>query len=117
MIILVMVAEMVMLQPEPKTSLHGEVVRCVMEHVIADITKNQSGKHARRQAPENQKEETIKKKRKRDADAWRHHEPSCVVWIIVMNTVNNVMQPFPQMGLGFVMKYVPVDEVLDERPE
>ena len=112
-----MMAEMVLLQPEPQAPLHGKMMRRVMEHVIADVAKNQSGKHARRQAPENQKEETIKKKRKRDADAWRHHEPPCVVWIIVMNTVNDVMQPFSQMGLGFVMKYVPVDEVLDERPE
>ncbi len=75
-IILVMMAEMVLLQPEPQTPLHGEVVRREMEHVITDVTKNQSGKHARRQAPENQKEEPKKKKRKGDADAWGHHEPT-----------------------------------------
>ena len=53
MIILVMMAEMGLLQPEPQTSLHGEMVRRVMEHVVTDVTENQAGKHARRQTPEN----------------------------------------------------------------
>ena len=88
-----------------------------MEHVVADVTKDQSSEHARCKTPENQKEKTIEKKRKRDTDAWRHDEPSSVVWIIVMNTVKNVMQSFPQTALRFIMKYVPVNEVLEECPE
>ena len=92
-------------------------MRRVMEHVVADVPKNKSGKHSRRQTPENQKEETIKKKRERDADARRHHEPPCIVGIIVMNTVNNIVQSFSPTGFRFVMKYVPVNEVLDQRPE
>src|SRR6059058_4981074 len=93
------------------------MVRCVMEHVVADVTKDQSSEHARCKTPENQKEKTIEKKRKRDTYAWRHDEPASVVWIIVMNTVDDVVQPFSQAGLGFIMKYVPMDEVLEQRPE
>jgi len=92
-------------------------MRRVMEHVVANVAENQSGEHARRQAPENQEEKTIEKKRKRNAYAWWHDEPSSIVWIVVMNTVNNVMQSFSQARLWFVMKYVPVDHVLEQRPE
>ena len=34
-----------------------------------------------------------------------------------MNPVNNEVQLFSQPGLGFVVKNVSVDEVLDQRPE
>ena len=59
-----------------------------MEHVVADITENQPGKHGRSKAAENQKEQTIEKKRERDAYDWRHNEPSRIVGIIVMNTMD-----------------------------
>ena len=53
MIILKVMAEMILLQPKPGAAFHSEMVRCVMEHVIADITENQPGKHGRRKAPKN----------------------------------------------------------------
>ena len=110
-------AQMILLQPEAQTSLHREMVRSVMKHVVANVTENQTGEHTWCQTPKNQKEKTIEKKRKRNAYAWRHDEPSSIVWIVVMNAVNNVVKSFSQTGLRFVMKYVPVDEVLEERPE
>ncbi len=116
-IIFVMVAEMVLLQPEPDASLHGKMVRRVMEHVVGNVTEDQSGKHARRQVPENQKEQTIEKKRKRDAYTRRHDEASSIVWIVVMDAVNNIVQSFSQTSFRLVMKYVTVDEVFEERPE
>ena len=116
-IVLVMMAEMILLQPEAQTSLHGEMVRCIMEHVVANVAENQSSEHALCKTPKNQKEKTIEKKRKRNAYAWRHDEPSSIVWIVVMNTVNDVVQSFSQTRLWLVMKYVPVNEVLEERPK
>ena len=52
-IVLEMMAEMILLQPKPDAAFHGEMVRCVMEHVIAEVTENQPGKHRRRQASKN----------------------------------------------------------------
>jgi hypothetical protein len=52
-IVLEMMAKVILLQPKQDTAFHGEMVRRVMEHVIADITENQPGKHRRRQASKN----------------------------------------------------------------
>src|SRR6266487_1846794 len=93
------------------------MVRRIVEHVVANITENQSGKHGRCQASEKYEKKTVEKKRKRNAYAWRHDEPSSIVWIIVMNTVNNVVHAFSQTGLRFIMKYVTVNEILEKCPE
>jgi len=53
LIVLEMMAEMILLQPKPDAAFHGEMVRRVMEHVIAEITENQPGKHRWRQASKN----------------------------------------------------------------
>ncbi len=108
---------MILLQPEPRAAFHGEMVRCIMEHVIADITENQPGKHGRRKASKKQKKQTIEKKRQRDAYHWRHNEPSRIVGIIVVHAVNHIVQLLSPTSLRFVMKYVPVDEIFDQRPE
>jgi len=39
LIILEIMAEMILLQPKPDAAFHGEMVRRVMEHVIAEITE------------------------------------------------------------------------------
>ena len=109
--------EMVLLQPEPQPPLHGEMVRRIMEHVIANVTEDQSGKYTRRQTTENYKEEPVEKERKRDAYARWHDEPSRIVWIIMMNAVDNEVNLLSQTALRFIMKYVPVNEVLEECPE
>ena len=116
-VISVMMAKMILLQPKPHPAFHGEMMRRVMEHVVADITENQSGKDCRRQTPENQKEDGVKEKSQWDADAGRHDESPRVTGIIVMNAVDDVVQPFSDAGFRFVMKDVPVDEILEQRPE
>src|SRR4030095_8839395 len=72
-IVLEVMAEMILLQPKPCAAFHGAMVRRVMEHVITDITENQSSKHSRRQAPKNQEKQPIKEKRERDAYDWGHN--------------------------------------------
>jgi hypothetical protein len=52
-IVLEVVAEMILLQPKPDAAFHGEMMRRVMEHVVAKVTENQPGKHSRGQSPEN----------------------------------------------------------------
>ena len=112
-----MMTEVILLQPKPRTAFHGEMVCRVMEHVIADITENQTGKHSRRQAPKNQKKQAIKKKRERDAYNGRHDKPSRIIGIIVMHAVNHIVQPFAPTSFGFVVEYVSVDQIFYQRPE
>src|SRR5207237_5354290 len=114
-IILVMMAKVILLQPKPGAALHGEMMRRVMEHVIADITEDQPGKNCRCHTPKNQEKDGVKKKSEWNADARRHDEHSCVIWIIVMNPVDDVVQPFSNACLWFVVKDISVDEVLGQR--
>src|SRR5438270_8198280 len=113
-IIFVMMAKMILFQPEPHAAFDGEMVCRVVQHIITDVTENQSAKHARRQIAENQKKNGIKQKGERNADAWGHHKPPPVVRIIVMNAVNDEVQPLSQTRFGFVMKEIAVDEVLEQ---
>jgi hypothetical protein len=116
-IIFVVVAKMILFQPQPYAAFHGEMMRRVVEHVVTHVAEYESRKDGRRQAPENQKEYAVKKKRQWNADAGRHHEPACVARIIVMNAVNDVVQAFPNPRLRFVMEDVPMDEVLEQCPQ
>ena len=52
-VIPVMMAKMILFQPEPGAAFHGEMVDRVMHHVVADIAEHQPGECARRKAPEN----------------------------------------------------------------
>ena len=92
-------------------------MRRVVEHIVAHVAEDEPGKDSRRQLPENQKEDTVKKKGQWNADAGRHHEPARVAWVIVMNAVDNVVQAFPNSRLRLVMKDIPMDEVLGQRPQ
>ena len=104
-----MMAKMILLQPEPRAAFHGEMVRGIMEHVIAEITENQARKHGRRKAPKNQKKQTIEKKRERNAYSWRHNEPSSIVGIIVVHAVNHIVQSLSPTSLRLVMKHESVN--------
>src|SRR5260370_5791729 len=61
-IILVMMAKVILLQPKPGAPLHGKMIRRVILHVIADITENQPGTNSRRHTPKNQNVDGVKKK-------------------------------------------------------
>jgi len=108
---------MILLQPKPDAAFHGEMMSRVMEHVIANVTENQPGKHGRRKASKNQKKQTVKKKREWNTYARRHNEPPRIVRIIMMDAVNNVVQSFSKTRFRLVMEYVPVDEIFGQRPE
>src|SRR6266566_5102777 len=116
-IVSVMMAKMILLQPQPYAAFHWEMMRRVVEHIVAHVAEDEPGKDGRRQTRKNYKEESVKKEGERHADARRHHEPARVAWIIVMNAVDDVVQPFPNSRLRFVMKDVSVNEVLEQRPQ
>ena len=117
MIILVVVPKMILLQPKQYTAFHWEMMRRVMKHVVTNITEHQSGKDAWRETSEDQEENAVKEKSERNTDARRHHESSRVIRIIVMNTVNNVMQSLSDSRLRLVMKDVSMNEIFEQCPE
>ena len=110
-------AKMILFQPQPYAAFHWEMMRRVVEHIVAHVAEDEPGKDGRRQPPKNQKEESVKKEGKRHADAGRHHEPARVAWVIVMNAVDDVVQTLPNSRLRFVVKDIPVNEVLGQRPQ
>src|SRR5437016_13517675 len=112
-----MMAKMILFQPQPYAAFHWEMMRRVVEHIVAHVAEDEPGKDGRRQPPKNQKEEYVKKEGKQHDDARRHHEPARVAWVIVMNAVDDVVQTIPNSRLRFVVKDVPVDEVLGQRPQ
>ena len=71
-----MMAKMILLQPQPHAAFHREMMRRVVKHVVTDVTEDEPGKDARRQAPKDQKEDTVEKKSQWNADAGRHDEPA-----------------------------------------
>src|SRR5215472_3671897 len=93
------------------------MVRRVMQHVVADIAEHQSSKRTRGKTSEDQQEYAVKNKCKRHTDAGRHNKSSCVVWIIVMDAMNDVVEPFSNPRFRFVMEDVSVNQILEQCPE
>ena len=80
------------------------MVRRIMQHVVTDVAKHQSGEHAGRKAPEDQQEHSVEKECERHTHTGRHNKSSCIVWIIVMYAMNDVVQSFSHARFGFVME-------------
>src|SRR6266404_1241792 len=116
LVLFIMMAQMILLQPKPNAILHGEMVRRVVNHVVTDITKRETGRYWRRIAPKRKSEQEIEQHRHRNANDRRQNQPAGVIGIIVMHAVNDKMQHFPGTRLRFVMKDVAMDNVLEERP-
>ena len=48
-----MMAKMILFQPEPRGTLHGKVMRRVVEHIVAHVAEDEPGKDGRRQTRKN----------------------------------------------------------------
>src|SRR5215472_13721789 len=93
------------------------MVRRIMQQVVTDIPEHQSGKRTRGKTPEDQQEHSVKNKCERHTDAGRHNKSPCVVWIIVMDAMYDVVEPFSNPRFRFVMEDVSVDQILEQCPE
>jgi len=87
-----------------------------MDRIVADITEDQPGKYSRSEAAQGYGEQTPEKNRQRNANAWRHDQAGGVIWIVVMNTVNNEVQFSAPPSLRLVMKNVTMNKVLEQCP-
>src|ERR1700731_1388156 len=116
LVLFIMMAQVMLLQPKPNSILHGEMVRRIVNRVVTDITKSETGRYRRRIAPKRKREQEIEQHRHRNADDRRQNQPAGIIGIIVMHAVNDEMQHFPGTRLRFVMEDVAMDNVLEERP-
>src|SRR4029077_11453573 len=117
MIVVVVMTQMVLLQPKPNPPLHGKVMDRVMDRVVANVAKPKPGGDSRRETAEKNSKKHPENDGKRDADPRRHHQPLGIVGIIMMNAMHNEVQSFSKTAFRFVMKCVAVDHVFEQRPD
>jgi hypothetical protein len=117
MIIFVVMAKMVLLYPKPNAILDREVVRRVMNRVVANVAEYESAKDCGRELAKQQDKKPIKQNGQRDAYYRRHDEPAGIIWIIVVNAMNYEVQNLSGTALRFVMKDVPMHYVFEKRPK
>jgi hypothetical protein len=92
LIILIVVAQLILFEPRSDTPLHGKVMGSVMNRIVTNVTQSEPGGNCRSESSEKEREGNPEYKGQRNAHARRHNEPSGVVRIIVMNTVDNKVQ-------------------------
>src|SRR5262252_51515 len=97
-----MMTKMVLLEPVPHAALHWEMMNGVMNRIVANITGYEPGPDGGRRAPEEQKEQSIKHQRQRNAHDRRHHQALGVNWIIMMHAVNDEMK-LPSDSTGWLV--------------
>jgi hypothetical protein len=88
-----------------------------MNHVVAEISEEQTCERGGRQASENPEEKSVKHDGERDADDWRHDQPAGILRIIVVHAVNQKVQFLSPSAPGFIMENAPVHNVFDQRPD
>src|SRR5436305_12985083 len=116
MIVLVMVAQMILLQPTPHAALHRKMMSGIMDCVITDIAESKSRQSSWRETAHGYKKNRVKYHRERNTDNRWHNEAGCIIRIIVMNTMHNEVEQFAPASLWLVMENVAMNHVLQQRP-
>src|SRR5438270_5272984 len=111
-----MMAHVIFLQPQPDAALHRKVVGGVMHHVVKKITGEEPGKCSRRDAAEEDEEQTAEHERERNTDNWGHHEATGVFRVIVMDAVQQKMELLSPAARRLIMKNPAMHRVFHERP-
>src|SRR4051812_17988967 len=104
MVVLVMVPQMVLLQPPQNAAVHRKMMSSVMDRVVTDIAEPKSGECSRCRPPEREHEKEIENHRQRNADHRRHHQAGGIVRVIVMHSMHDEMQQLAPTSLRLVMK-------------
>ena len=94
------------------------VMHVVVRHVVHQV----AGEEARREdvrprGAEHEHEQPPEAERERDAHRRRHHEPERVVRMVVVDAVDDPVEPGAESVLGLEVEDQPVHPVLGERPE
>src|SRR4051812_28453847 len=105
-IVFVVMPHVVLLQPQSDAAFHQEMVRRIMNHVVAEIAEEESRKRGRRQAPEDAEKRQVKNGRNRNAEGRRRDQPAGVLGIIMVRTVHEKMESFPEPAAGLVMEEI-----------
>ena len=103
--------------------LAGRRLRDVMVKVVVGVVVGQvAGDEAReegigRGGPEDQGEQPEEQGRERDADRRRHDQPERIVRVVVVDAVDDEVEPAAERVVGLPVEDEPVQPVLGERPD
>src|SRR5947209_8300379 len=111
-----MVALVIFLLPLTDAALHRKVVGGVMHHVVKKITGEKPGKCSRRDAAEEDEEQTAEHECERNADNRRHDQATGVFRVIVMDAVQQKMELLSPAARRLIMKNPAMHRVFHERP-
>ena len=117
-VVLEVVAHVELVQPAAETASRSPVMKRVVEHVVEQVSEEEprGGRHpgARSERADEQREEAGGE---RDRDDGRHHGPERIVGVVVVDAVEDPVQPRAEPALRFEMEDRAVDPVLGEGPE
>src|SRR5579864_113463 len=88
----------------------------IMNGIVANVTGHQTGPDCRRALSEKKEEQHVKDNRQGNADYRRHHQPFRIIWIIVVNAVDDEVEFFSDRRCWLVMKDLAMDNVFKQRP-
>ena len=94
------------------------VMHVVVRHVVHQVAGEEAGREdVRPRGPEHEHEQPPEAERERDAHRRRHDEPQRVVRMVVVDAVDDPVEPRAEALLGLEVEDEPVHPVLGERPE
>ncbi len=113
-----MVTHMQLVQPSTDAPAWPRVVKGVMKHVVAQIADEESCCHAPRvRKPHNDHKKGRKTESERHSHDRRHHKPSWVVRMIVMDAMADPMHPDTEVARRLEMEQLSMRPVLAQSPE
>jgi hypothetical protein len=117
-VILEVVAHVLLADPLAQLRLRRVVVDVVVGVVVAQVPEDESGEGRERvRSAEDQHVEPEEERGERDADGGRHHQPHRVVGVVVMDAVDDEVEPVAAPELRLPVEQQPVQPVLGQGPD
>src|ERR1700736_49480 len=116
-VVVIMMTQMVLLQPIQNAAFHREMMDRVMNGIVTNVAPNETGPDCRRGVSEKEKEQAIKDNRQRNAHRRRHDQPLRIIWIIMVNTMDNEVKLFPDSAGWLVVKSVAMNHIFEQSPD
>jgi phosphatidylglycerophosphate synthase len=115
-IVLVVMTHVIFLQPKPDASLHGKMVRRIMERIVEKIAGEQAREHRRGVATEKENKQSIEDYCERHAHDGRHDQAAGVIGIIMMHAMEHEVKLLSPFAPRLIVENPAVHRVLDETP-
>jgi hypothetical protein len=112
-----MVRHVMAAQELAPSTRRNEVMYVVMRAVVKEVADDESGEERlAHDVPERERKDRVEKYGERDARQKRHHEAVFVARVVVMDPVEQEMDPSAPGSVVNPVEHVPVQNVLGKRP-